>query len=639
MRVRVFFSLFAALAAATALATTSGAGALKTASAGAFNVSTRAAVIDYLRTIHVDPAGLVIQRGARNYAGPSCPGRGWSCTSTAHPVVQVAGAAGRNVFSCSTRACAVVQFARAAAADNTARCIKITGLTQTCTINQSSASANNVAVVYQAAVGALNPSQTASQTAAVTQQATGAANTNTACVSQNVVVDGSTAARTAPINVALEAHQTLTVKQDSASGGNAAQASATVLGGCDTRNALTQRQILNSIAVGRGSVTQSENAANGGANMTIDIEQNQSPGFLGSAHGPNSANFNQASSLTAIAGTPAGPVTQTQSSLNGGLLGTINQDSRDPSTATATQSETQCEDAHATASIRCDHASLDAPGYTLTQTQFGPVKKGVGIATQTGNPADTFTINQTSTQDNDTGSGQTNLVQGDCSTPGSCTVTQNTNVDGQPHTNTQSGQDISTSTTCSGSQCTTPTPEIVFDGTPGTGPPPSTLGPYAMTAFGVDPQPSCSTEGSFVTSVEDPAGTITFDEALEHATVTNPETETGCWQTWSNGYTGDVYRTDTASDPNQVTITLPSGTNAFYLYGEPNALSPFTMTATSQDGTTSGPVTVDGNGGAQYFGFYGTGGATIASITVIADPGAEGFAVGEFGINTGAIIG
>ncbi len=637
MRLRVFFSLVAAGLAATALATASGAGALKVAKVGSLDLSTRSAVIDYLRTIHVDPTGLVIQRGLRNYAGPSCPGRGWTCTSTAHAVVQVASAAGRNTFSCSSRTCAVVQVARAAAADNTAKCIKITGLTQSCTINQSSASSNNIAVVYEAEVGALAPTQTASQTASITQQATGPANTNTACVSHNVVVDGSTAARSTPINVVLEAHQTLTVKQDSTNGGNAAQSSATLRGDCDTGHPLTQRQILNSIAVGRGPITQSEDATNAGPNMAIDVEQNQSAGFLGSAHGRNAANFNQASSLIAVADTPAGPVVQTQSSAAGGLLGTVNQDSRDVSTATATQTETQCDDAHTTASIRCDHATQDAPAYSLTQTQFGPVKKGLGTATQTDNSADTFTINQSSTQDNDTGSGQTNLVQGDCSTSGSCTVSQNTNVDGQTHTNTQSGQEVSTTTACSGSQCTTP--EIVFDGIPGTGAPPSTLGPYEMTPFGADPQPSCSGEGSFVTSVEDPAGTITFDEALEHATITNPETATGCWQTWSNGYLGDVYRTDTASNPNQVTITLPPGTNAFYLYGEPNVLSPVSMTATSQDGTTSGPVTVDGNGGARYFGFYGTGGATIASVTVTADPGAEGFAIGEFGINTGEIIG
>ncbi len=44
---------------------------------------------------------------------------------------------------------------------------------------------------------------------------------------------------------------------------------------------------------------------------------------------------------------------------------------------------------------------------------------------------------------------------------------------------------------------------------------------------------------------------------------------------------------------------------------------------------------MQGDAGAQYFGFYGTGAATLASITVTtADP--TGFAVGEFGINPAA---
>jgi hypothetical protein len=279
-------------------------------------------------------------------------------------------------------------------------------------------------------------------------------------------MDGSTAA-IQPVTVSLEAHQTVTIKQDSSHGGNSARSSATALGTCDTGHPLTQSQVLNSVAVGHGSITQNENAANNGPNMTIDIEQNQSPLFLGSAHGPNSANFNQTNSLTAVATTPNGPASQTQSSVNGGLLGTINQDSRDLSTATATQTETQCEDAHSNASIKCDHATSDAPGYSLTQTQYGPVHKGVGTATQTGNTGDTFSVNQSSTQDNDQGSGsqQSNVVQGDCATSGTsptaCTVTQNTNINGQQNTNTQSGQVVNTTTTCTGSACTVLPPPTI----------------------------------------------------------------------------------------------------------------------------------------------------------------------------------
>jgi hypothetical protein len=56
-------------------------------------------VYAYLASIGVDPTGVVIQRGARNYAGPNCPGPGWNCT-TATKVVQIAEENGENEFQC-----------------------------------------------------------------------------------------------------------------------------------------------------------------------------------------------------------------------------------------------------------------------------------------------------------------------------------------------------------------------------------------------------------------------------------------------------------------------------------------------------------------------------------------------------------
>jgi hypothetical protein len=86
------------------------------------------------------------------------------------------------------------------------------------------------------------------------------------------------------------------------------------------------------------------------------------------------------------------------------------------------------------------------------------VDKGLGTATQTGNGSDTFTINQTSKQDSDqgnsNGSTQMNTIQGDCSTPGNCTVSQTATVDGQTTTSTQTGQNVNAQTTCAGSDCT-----------------------------------------------------------------------------------------------------------------------------------------------------------------------------------------
>jgi hypothetical protein len=464
-------SLFAALVAAVVLVGGSGAGTTKVRGAVKVDVSTKSAVIHYLRSIHVNPRGVVIQRGARNYAGSRCPGKGWSCTSTKRPVVQVAAAGGKNTFNCSTSSCAVVQIAAAPTATNTAKCIKTTGLSSTCTINQSSTSANNVAIVLQIAAKASGLTQTASYSAQITQSTTGAGAFNRACVLQQVNLDASTVARRGtPVNVNLAAHQTVNVKQDSATGDNTVQRATTSTAGvCDSASTpLTQAQSLTSTATGSGPITQNQNSVDTGPNMALDIAQNQSAGFFGTATGMNTANFVQTNTLSAIANTPVGPVNQTQSSANGGILAGVNQDSRGRSTANATQMETQCEDAHTTASSTCHTATPDPPGYSLTQTQFGPMRKGAGDSVQTGNEncvpsCNTFAINQNSKQDNDTGNNQTNLIQGDCTTTGSCTVTQTTNINGTPYTNTETGQNVDTQTTCSGSTCTSTGPTTTGD--------------------------------------------------------------------------------------------------------------------------------------------------------------------------------
>src|SRR5262245_30582495 len=53
-----------------------------------FDLASKAAVMKYLATHGIDTKKIVIQRGARNYAGPHCPGKGWTCT-TSKRVVQI----------------------------------------------------------------------------------------------------------------------------------------------------------------------------------------------------------------------------------------------------------------------------------------------------------------------------------------------------------------------------------------------------------------------------------------------------------------------------------------------------------------------------------------------------------------------
>jgi hypothetical protein len=502
------------MVAAVALVSASGASTAKTDKIARIDVSSRSAIVHYLRSIHVNPKGLVIQRGVHNYAGARCPGKRWTCTRTTHPVVQVARAGGKNVFRCSAARCAVVQVAAAAAKPNKATCVRTSGLGASCSITQSTAAAapdgNNSAMIYENAGKKLTGlTQSASYTASIKQQATGAAASNTACVDQEINIDGSTntsGKKGAAILVTLEAHQSVSITQDSLSGGNSANQSWDGTSLTCTGSAVTQKQTLTSTATGSGQIKQNENdaisacgdgVAGDNSNMCLDIEQNRSLGFKCTtspslscpATGANSAVFDQESSLSAVANTPAGSVTQTQSSpdtsgFNGGLVGTINQDSTGVSTASATQDETQCEDAAPSVLAPAPGGCISGLGsgdfngaYQLTQNQYGPegvwkfrqsarghrlyghVDKGLGTATQTGNDLDTFKIVQTSKQDNDQGSNgstsnQTNNVEGDCSTPGNCTDTQNININGTQSTNTQSGSDVNTSTNCIGSSCT-----------------------------------------------------------------------------------------------------------------------------------------------------------------------------------------
>lgn len=157
----------------------------------------------------------------------------------------------------------------------------------------------------------------------------------------------------------------------------------------------------------------------------------------------------------------------------------------------------------------------------------------------------------------------------------------------------------------------------------GTAAPGTTLGPYTMTPFDVDGRPLYTN----VTSVDSPlGGSVDFSSPLQHYRVGDG------YATWSHGYLGDVYYTNGASD---VTMILPDQTAAFYFYAEPNPYAQYTIVATAQDGTQV-IQGVNGYAGAAYYGFYGTGGSYLSSITVTT-PQPVDFAIGEFGIASAAI--
>ncbi len=160
----------------------------------------------------------------------------------------------------------------------------------------------------------------------------------------------------------------------------------------------------------------------------------------------------------------------------------------------------------------------------------------------------------------------------------------------------------------------------IFDGSPGTGAPPATLGPYTMVPFGPDARPV----DEDVNTIPGPTGDLALSVDANHRMI-GP----AGWATWSHGYAGSVYFVDAI----EVTITLPPDTYAFYLYVEPDDFAeyPFTVVA---DGTSSEPILVLGDSGATYFGFYSLT-DPITSVTVLTVEDAGGFAIGEFGIAAG----
>jgi len=159
---------------------------------------------------------------------------------------------------------------------------------------------------------------------------------------------------------------------------------------------------------------------------------------------------------------------------------------------------------------------------------------------------------------------------------------------------------------------------IVFSPGDGTAAPPSTLGPFTMTPFASDDGPLYET----TSGVLGPTGEVQFDPSLVRLQVANG------WETWSNGFTGDVYWTDGGFTE---TLELPPGTRAFYFYAEPDEFEDFDVDVTADSGASTGDMTVYGDAGAQYFGFYANGSDSVQSITITSP---DDFAVGEFGITT-----
>jgi hypothetical protein len=132
----------------------------------------------------------VLQTGFLNYAGPSCPGAGWTCT-TAGNVIQTTVAGGENVFECKGGAgpvddCTIVQSAEKGL--NQARCVEEdSAADQRCHVTQRNRKGQNQATLRQISrqEGGAEATQATSQLSVLAQ--CNVSGSNTGHIHQNIV--------------------------------------------------------------------------------------------------------------------------------------------------------------------------------------------------------------------------------------------------------------------------------------------------------------------------------------------------------------------------------------------------------------------------------------------------------------------
>ena len=138
-----------------------------------------------------------------------------------------------------------------------------------------------------------------------------------------------------------------------------------------------------------------------------------------------------------------------------------------------------------------------------------------------------------------------------------------------------------------------------------------------------------------------PTSVFSFTPSLKLLTIGN----NWCASDWAGGtYSGRIYDTPgtTPLTGDTLTITLPAPMSAVYFYAQPSMFGALNSTATAQDGTSvsSGPTPSEAFScsgtnppSGQFFGFYGTSGDKIQSITVSLERAlVPDFAVGDFAV-------
>jgi hypothetical protein len=378
------------LAAAAALTTSAGATNRGNAK---IDLSTRGGVATYLASKGVSIKGIVIQRGAHNYAGPSCPGKGWTCT-TAKRVLQIASGNGNaNVFTCTGGTssgpgdCTIFQSA-GGSASNSAKCYETASdalVDQFCNITQRinpGGTGSNTALIQQQVSTSTGTTQHAHQFGQVDQ--TSGSGSNTIQISQNATqsATGTDASGLQQQDI----HQEASVTQFSTTGANSAQ--------------VQQSQSLKGDAKGTGSINQLQNT-DGTVNSNAGFDQE-------STSGSNTASLNQDNWYDAHVGKAATAHQQQGSHDVSGEAVAFYQMSTGLDTVQSQQTE---------------HQDLHAENVgTLTQEQYGPQWVDPNQGT---NPNDRFNANQDSHQNASSPTNQEDKQFILCDTDGTCNVSQN----------------------------------------------------------------------------------------------------------------------------------------------------------------------------------------------------------------------
>jgi Bacterial Ig-like domain (group 3) len=418
---------FVAIAAGISLIGAGAGAGAQSSSGGAASLerqlSTAQGAARYLRTLGIDSGGVVVQRGLRNYAGPSCPGPGWNCTS-ARRVLQVAARGGANSSTCSrvgsgtsvtSQSCVIVQtgtHGKNSATCNEQATVAGASLVQECTIRQTSTTGPNEAKVTQRSTQGPSctpvPETTQQQVQSATQRATVVQASISGPMDADVTQDaGQCVSRSGAGQVAQEqtTFQEFTITQGPEGFNPASPSCPTTSGTLDADAAQTQRQSGHAAAAGSG--TQRQRAD---------------------------------------------------------LIGHIDQCSLSHAEYDATQTENQ----------------FLAPNPNVDQTQIGPAKigQGRGIALGKGkrglasgycctfqgtNPSDRCTITQQSNQQADGDALQTEELTSRAGTTGTCRANITATQNDVSETVSASGSSFDLTLRCQNGDCGPPKVETALD--------------------------------------------------------------------------------------------------------------------------------------------------------------------------------